>query len=252
MKNFKIFLAILFLGSILWSCRTDEHLTLSKITKSKIDALPAKEYVLYEPTNNQNPPVFTVTWTETNFTFTDNENPSPGAPVTYELQADLKGKEFGNPVVLASTNELYANIFTKDLNQILLSKFDANPSKALDLELRVVAYYGLNKANFTESENVLNVKITAYKPLEIIPAVYIIGDMNGWNNTNTDYIMYRNSNSLDDFTYTYTGRIAANTYYKFVPEESLGTYKAYTRKDDKIWLMKKVQAVLFITNLKGM
>lgn len=232
MKNIKIIFALVFAAIFAIACRTDDLLTLNNVNNSTLDALPSKNYVLYEPTNNQNPLVFTVTWTETTFLLSESSNPSPGAPVNYELEMDLKGNNFANPQVLASTNSLYANILTKDLNQLLLTKYNANPDTPLEMQMRIVAYYGENKANVAISENVLDLMVTAYKPLEIIQAVYLLGDMNGWNNTNTDYIMYRDTNSLTDNTYTYTGRLAANTYFKFLPEESLGTYKAYGRKDE--------------------
>lgn len=232
MKTIKIFLSILFTVVMLFSCRNeDDQLTLKTVNKSVLDDIPVKTFTLAEPQDGQNPVLFTVTWTETTFLLSDSGNPSPAAPVHYILEMDKKGNNFNSPTVLTSTPLLVANILLKDLNQILLTNFSAEPNEPIDLELRIKAFYGENQANSTVSENVLALAVTAYKPVDVVPALYLLGDMNGWNNTNTDFPFFRNTNSKDDQTYTYTGRLAANTYFKFLPEESLGTYKAYGYKD---------------------
>ncbi len=232
MKSIKQFFLLLILGSLLFSCRTDDELTLQSSKKSTLDDIPVKDFVLQEPQNGENPLLFTVTWSETQFMLSDSSNPGAAAPLTYVVEIDKQGNDFKNPAILASTNKLSANISTKELNQIILNGFTNDPKAATPLEIRVVAYYGENQVNSLISENTLKINVTPYQPVTKIPAVYLLGDMNGWNNTNTDYIMYRNTNSKDDYTYTYTGKLAANTYFKFIPEESLGTYKAYCRKDD--------------------
>lgn len=233
MKTIKIFLSILFTAVMLFSCRNeDDQLTLKTVNKSVLDDIPVKTFTLAEPQDGQNRVLFTVTWTETTFLLSDSGNPSPAAPVHYILEMDKKGNNFNSPTVLTSTTLLVANILLQDLNQMLLINFGAEPDTPIDLELRIRAYYGENQTNSAVSENVLSLTVTPYKPVDIIAALYLLGDMNGWNNTNTDFPFFRNSNSKDDQTYTYTGRLAANTYFKFLPEESLGTYKAYCYKDN--------------------
>ena len=44
--------------------------------------------------------------------------------------------------------------------------------------------------------------------------------------------MFRDDSDPSNPVYTYTGRIAANCYFKFCPEEALGTYKMYCDKGD--------------------
>lgn len=232
MKSLKIFLRIIVISFILFSCRTDDLLTLQDSKSSVLDDLAVSTFTLSEPQNNQNPLLFTASWTSTQFYLSGDVNPGAASPITYVLQIDKAGNEFANPFTLFSTNKLVANVFTKDINQILLNNLKLEAGTPVDLELRILAYYGENQLHSLPSENVLKITISPYKPVDVIPAVYLIGDMNGWNNTSTDFIMYRSSNSKDDYTYTYTGKLAANTYYKFIPEESLGTYKAYCRKDD--------------------
>lgn len=232
MKTLKTILIIFLSGFVIWSCREDDLLSLKEVMPSVLDDVAVKEYVLTEPAANANPLLLTSTWTETKFNLSSSSNSEPAGPINYVLQMDKEGNDFKDPVVLASTNTLSANIFVKDINAILLTKLNFQPETGGTVELRIMTYYGQNQLYSVASENILKIKITPYKPLEEVAAVYLIGDMNGWNNTSTDYLMFRSSNDPDDKTYTYTGRLAANTYFKFIPAESLGTYKAYCRKDD--------------------
>ncbi len=232
MKTLKTISIIVLSGLMIWSCREDDLLSLKEVMPSVLNDVAVKEYVLTEPADNVNPLLLTSTWTETKFNLSSSSNSEPAGPINYVLQMDKEGNDFKNPVVLASTNTLSANIFVRDINAILLTKLNVQPETESTVELRIMSYYGQNQIHSIASENIQKVKITPYKPLEEVAAVYLLGDMNGWNNTSIEYLMYRNSNDPDDKTYTYTGRLAGNTYFKFIPQESLGTYKAYCRKDD--------------------
>jgi len=240
---FKIFMISLWGSLLLTSCRTDDQLTLKDITPTAIDDIPQKSFILTEPSANTNPLMATITWTQTEFSLSSASHPEPAGTVNYALQMDIDGNNFANPVTVASTNGLSANLFVKDINAVLLNKFNAVPEEEAHLELRILTYYGQN--NSIPSSNTLKISVTPYKPLEEVQAVYLLGDMNGWNNTSTEYIMFRNSNNPDDRTYTYTGRIAGNTYFKFIPQESLGTYKAYCRKDDSTMTYEETDAGAF-------
>lgn len=232
MKSFYNILKISLLSLVLFSCQKEELLTLESTNASIIDNIPVTTFVLQEPQSGVNPLVLTVSWTETIFKLSDSADPAPAAPVIYELQMDKAGNNFASPVTLASTNELSTNINTLELNGQLLDVLKLEAGIPSDLQLRIIAYYGENKIHSVKAENTLYINVTPYEPLQDIPNVYLLGDMNGWNNTDITYIMYRKSNDVDDATYTYTGRLGANTYFKFLPEESLGTYKAYCRADD--------------------
>lgn len=250
MKTITNILLICSVFFLLGSCREDSLLTLESLSESELSELPATSYTLSEPVGSQNPLVFTVNWTPTYFTLDTSIDPSPAGPISYTLELDKKGNNFSSPVVLASTGSLYTHVLTKDLNGLLLSTYKAEPEVPIELELRIAAYYGENKTKVAYSKNTLSFSASVYKPLDQIPAVYLIGDMNGWNNTSTQFIMYRNSNSITDKTYTYTGRLAAGTYYKFIPEESLGTYKAYVRKDDSTLAYEESEGGAFFNEVE--
>ncbi len=232
MKSIKYLFAPLLALLALVACREEPLLTLEQVKASELKPLVQTEFTLSEPVSGQNPLVFTANWSETVFRLSESTNPTPGGPVSYSLEIDQKGNEFASPSVLAATGSLYAHVLAKDLNGLLLSAFQADPAEPIELELRIVAYYGENKISKAVSDNTLDLTVTVYKPVSTVPAIYLIGDMNGWDPTNTDYILYRDTNAVSDHTYTYTGRLAAGTYFKFMPQEALGTYKAYIRKDD--------------------
>lgn len=233
MKKFIKILFLSFIGSLLvFSCRTsDDLLTLNETLPSKIDDVAVTNFVLQEPAPDTNPLLLTVTWTETQFKLSNNSShPEPAGPVNYLLQMDKGGNNFATPLVVASTTGLSSDLFLKDINAILLVKLGAIPEEQNAVELRIIANYGTSQS--VASTNVLKLNITPFKPVVAVDPIYLTGDMNGWDNTNTDFLMFRDSNNKDDRTYTYTGKLAANTYYKFTPKESLGTYKSYCRKDD--------------------
>lgn len=232
MKKFIKLLFFSFVGGLLiYSCRTDDQLTLNETLPSKLDNVPVSKFVLQEPPATENPLLITVTWTETQFKLSSNSSHAePAGPINYVLEMDKAGNNFAKPIVLASTTGLSADLFLKDMNTILLTKLSAVAEKENEVECRIVANYGTNQS--VASTNTLKLTITPFKPVVALDPVYLTGDMNGWNNTNTDFIMFRDSNNKDDRTYTYTGRLAANTYYKFTPKEALGTNKAYGRKDN--------------------
>ena len=212
-------LSILFLA-----CRTDDLLTLKNSSASIIDSLAVSEFILQEPESGQNPLAFTVTWTETKFVLSDGDYPGPVAPIRYALEMDKKGNNFQSPIVLTSTMQLNANVFVKDINGIILSKFNSEDQSSIEFDLRIMAYYGENQVHSLVSENLVSISVVPYKPVDVIPAVYLIGDMNGWDNSNKDYIMFRNSNDVNDGQYVYTGYFPKATYFKFCSEKFLGSY----------------------------
>lgn len=232
MKIFNIHIITLLCLLGLIGCKDDESTpVLTKIIPSTIDNFPSDNYVLTEPLDN-NPLLFTVTWTETMFQLDGSANPIPAAPVNYTLQIDKVGNNFASPQTVAVTSSLSTNIYVKDFNELLLKNLALAADQSAEVELRILANYGQNLAGESLSANTITLTVTPYQPTEDLQSIYLLGDMNGWNNRNTDFIMFRNSSDPKDRVYTYTGRIQAGCYFKFIPEQSLGSYKAYCRKDD--------------------
>lgn len=224
--------AMACLLSLAGCSESDKVPALTSTEASTLDALPFSETKLTSPKDGTNPLLCTITWTESLFYLNGDDQPSPAGPVSYTVQIDKAGNNFASAQPLVVTGSLSANVFVADMNDLLLTKFGAKADEAVSMEMRLLASYGENSTIPVVSSNTLSLTLTPYSPVVKIPAIYIVGDMNGWDNKNTDFMMFRDNNDPNSGVYTYTGRIGANCYFKFCPEESLGTYKMYCRNDD--------------------
>lgn len=230
MKTYKILLCciIALFGS--FGCSNDDDSpALTQVQSSALDELPFKDVILTEPADD-NPLLCTITWSETLMFLDGAQQPTPAGPVSYTLETDMAGAGFTTKQTLAVTDALAANIFVKDMNKLLIDNFGAVPGVPIDMEFRVISNYGENVTAYYVSENKLLLTITPYQSTDKFQPVYIIGDLNGWNNTDTGYIMFRDDSDPSNLTYTYTGKFGG--YFKFCPAESLGSYKMYCNAGD--------------------
>lgn len=74
---------------------------------------------------------------------------------------------------------------------------------------------------------------TAVEKPSIIRPIYIIGDLNSWNNSDitTMLPLFKDNTSNDNPVFTYTGYLPAGNF-KFLPEEALNSYKALCFKSE--------------------
>jgi hypothetical protein len=255
MKTKNIFLGlILFVTAGLFvACSKDDTTpVLTNITVSTLDALPVTDFILTKPAGGENPSVVTITWTETVFKTSEN---LPVGPVSYTLEADKSGNNFSNPVALAASRDLYANLMAKDVNKILIDNFAAVPEQAISIELRVKTTFGeatlgtVIAANTAYSSNTLTLTLTPFEPAADIVPVYFIGNMQGWDNGGTQFPMYRDDNDPSNGVFTYTGLFAANTYFKMCSQENLGGWdKMYYKGEDGKLLIGNSDPAFFIEN----
>lgn len=235
MKNKLFYICLLLIPTaFFFSCQDDDKSpVLTGFEASSLDHLPFNSIVLETPEKGTNPLLFTVTWSETFFFLDGSDKAFPAGPVNYSLQLDKEGNDFKNAKTLAASSQLYTDILVADINTFLLKQIGAVPGSAENYEMRIVAFYGAgNPDQGIPSANKLPITITAYNPPVDIEPIYIIGDLQGWKNNSKEFMMYRNSMDPNDFVYTYTGRIAANTYFKFCPESGLGAWdKMYCMGD---------------------
>ncbi|MCD8031185.1 MAG: SusE domain-containing protein [Bacteroides sp.] len=210
------------------SCENDtDGPTLTEITPSVISSLPSGVFDLssYDE-ENDNPLLFTLRWSPTEFHMKGNSAPQGVAPITYSIEIDRSGNNFADPATLAATTADTVDVFRKDLNDFLLSQLKLEAFETYELELRLSVKFGEGNHEFNQLYSENKVTFTAI-PSEGLQHVYIIGDMNGWNNSNTDFMMFRDNSDETEFDYIYVGRIAENTYFKFVSESNLGTWNLF-------------------------
>lgn len=233
MNNHRIYFIFCFFVCLITACTKKEKLTLNNTNASLINSLQQTDYVLENP-GEENHMLFTVSWTATLFNMGGGGDPVPAAPLMYTLQADEAGNNFDSAKILTVTSDLSHEILIKDFNSFLMDSLDAHPGSRKEIELRLLISYGQNGARKTYSGNVLKLAVTPFTYSDPLQLIYIIGDMNGWNNNNTATMlpMFKENSQPNNYTYTFTGFVRANCFFKFLPTESLGSYKAYCRKDE--------------------
>jgi hypothetical protein len=137
--------------------------------------------------------------------------------VKYILEADLMDNNFSKPIKITETEKLYADFYTKDLKTLIDQIIGSETKTPNDISFRIktVSEYGeMYSQPFT-------LNITSYLDVEpTVENIFIIGDMNGWDNTSKEYIMFRANNDANDQTYTYTGYFPKASYFKFCSEKS--------------------------------
>jgi hypothetical protein len=136
----------------------------------------------------------------------------------FVVQIDSAGKNFANPITLKTVTGSYSGaVIAKDLNAILLAMgFAFNTTYTVDA--RVVSSYGNN--NEAYYSNVLQLQVTPYKipPKIPVPAkLYLVGDINGWNNSGSLPIKYQFS-KIDETTYAGIFNFPGGGGYKLIQE----------------------------------
>jgi len=202
------------------------------IKPSTINSPTATNFVLQNP-GSLNPVLFQANWVEALFYLNGSTTQTSVSSISYKLQIDFAGNQFKSPQLLAETTSLSADIYTKDFNQLLIDKFGANSSGSVDLEMRILIEFTYKGASGNAlSENVINLHVTPYTKTDPLQPMYIIGDLNSWNNSDTNgmLIMFKDNQNSNNYAYTYTGYMPVGNY-KFLPKESLGSNKAYCFKE---------------------
>lgn len=202
------------------------------IVSGNINDIALNSYNLQNP-GTTNPVLFNLSWAECKFYIKGTNSSASVSSIKYKVQLDVAGNQFSNAQTLVETSSLSADIYTKDLNQLLIDKFQANSSATVNLEMRLLIEFVYKGASgSTLSDNVINLQISPYINIDPLQPMYIIGDLNNWDNTDTNgmLIMFKDNQNSDNYSYTYTGYMPVGNY-KFLPEVSLGTYKAYCFKE---------------------
>lgn len=217
--------------TLMSACNDDESIGGVTTTEPILSSLASNEWVLAQPAQDQNPFLFRLNWTKARF-FDQTGEIVYADNILYEIEADLSDNNFSKPIVLASTNKLFTDIYTQQFNTAIKQMLGEDSETVQNITIRTKASGGPGPNAYSEA---ITLVVTPYiyvapQPEPDTPKhIYIIGDMNGWDPNNTDYIMYRNSNDIEDGIYTYTGYFANGNegiYFKFCAEEFLGGYNS--------------------------
>lgn len=148
-------------------------------------------------------PMTTLNW--------DNASFGAKVAISYDIQMDIAGANFENPILLGSTNTPALDIMTGEMNKQLLNR-DLPAGKSVAVEIRVVSSVGtISGISSYESgySNAITLNITPYSGEKIYPMLYTPGNHQGWAPEKAAPIY---SISGDG---TYTGYIQLNGEFKF-------------------------------------
>ncbi len=204
------------------ACEDDHNIVDGNIqtVAAQLNSLSQTNIQLNKPKNEDNPFLFRLTWNKARFNY-ESGNYAFVEEVQYTVEIDLMDNNFSNPMTVVETNNLYTDLYTTDVKSIIdtLNGEEITSEKQYSIRVKTSSLHGE-----AYSEPIV-LAISSY--LNIDPEVehlFIIGDMNGWDNSNKDYIMFRNSNDVNDGQYVYTGYFPKATYFKFCSEKFLGSY----------------------------
>lgn len=111
------------------------------------------------------------------------------ATVTYALEMDLASNDFANAVELANGNILSASITVAQLNSAMIKLqqvYGFADNTGQKVEFRVSGSISPSVDPFYT--NVVSTTITPYPADVEYPKVYVIGDFNGWNHANDQFL----------------------------------------------------------------
>jgi hypothetical protein len=186
------------------ACKKDE--VRATLTPSNSPTLTSTTSTVVLTQANAAQPAATFTWTPvTSLAWANAEN-TYKPTITYYIQIDTKGHDFGAPVSIAAGNGPNTVLTVEDLNTAL-GTLGVKPGTAADVEVRLNASYATNSSTVS---NVLPLKVTSYafcaQPAAS-KAWSIIGmAVKGWS---TDVAMTYDCASG---TYSYTGPFIADEY----------------------------------------
>lgn len=218
-----LFLMIAMLAFV--SCNDDDEPVIPQYQPSVLTHPENGSY--YELLQkNKNNEAFALSWT------TYKQSDLALSPPVYYVQIDTVGNNFKRAQTIAQVSEaseptsatVYsASVTVAALNSALITGLNLEPDNEYSLEIRVVTKIGEAFIKPSAS-NIFALKVTPYLEVALPDPIHLIGNMFGedsWSNTNYKFVMFRASN---DGLNTYTGKFAAGSEFKFIPNANLGSW----------------------------
>lgn len=154
----KFALGALALASLSFSaCKKDE--VRATLTPSNSPTLASTTNTVVLAQANATQTAATYTWTPVSSLVWANADNTYKPAITYYIQVDTKGHNFGAPVSLPAGNGPNTVLTVANLNTALTT-LGVTPGTATDVEVRLNASYATNSSTVS---NVLPLKVTSYK-----------------------------------------------------------------------------------------
>lgn len=179
MKTFRQIAWIAALIPALWACETYEMPPIIPQTASTISSPAAGASIVLKKDGADK--------TDIEFTVTAADFGTTGI-VKYQLQMDLPNSNFAAPVKLgAETESNIVKVNVKALNDALLAK-GLPFGKPANVQFRVQS--SINLALSPLIGQVTTLSVTPYDATVAIPLMYVPGDYQGWDPTNTKTVLF--------------------------------------------------------------
>lgn len=149
-----------------------------------------------------------------NLTWTTGTNNGTGASISYYLEIDKKGNDFGTSISYEMGKGIYAKDFSvKMLNDSLLARWGFLPGVVAELEARVISTV-YSSPQSGETSPVITINVTPYQPVST--TLYIIGDASpkGWDASNAIELTPQS----DPTQFVYQGSLLAGSF-KFITQK---------------------------------
>ncbi|MDD4489422.1 MAG: SusF/SusE family outer membrane protein [Paludibacter sp.] len=149
--------------------------------------------------------------TAVTFNWTSGTNNGTGTSISYVLEVDKQGNNLANPIRFELGKGKYSQVFlTGELNDLLLTRWNATPGTAITLEARVISTIHTTPAT-GETSPVISIRVTPYQPVS--KTLYIIGSAspNGWSADNAIEL----TPQADPTVFVYQGSLGVGTF-KFI------------------------------------
>ncbi len=171
MRNSKYMFGLICLSLILFACEDNYERTPGGETVSTnpvLNALSENEFTIEAPKDDVDGQfLFRTSWSRPRISY-ENGLPVEVENMRYTLQAGILSQNFAKEVVVAETDELFADIFSGKLYNAIEQLIDGDFDETQNIELRVVADYDGNTEKLISNSVILVVsKAASWEPVEV-------------------------------------------------------------------------------------
>ncbi|MHB1922143.1 MAG: SusF/SusE family outer membrane protein [Chitinophagaceae bacterium] len=198
-----IFLLLFLMAMLFYSCKKTQLVSVNVnaplvLTTSGADSVNAVALEQIQAQSN----AITFNWTT-------GSNKGTNASISYLLQIDEVGHHFGTPVQIFQGKAAYTqNLTVAQLNDSLLSHWNAQPDSVVHLEARIIATVSAPGIQ-PDTSNQVSMLFTPYLPVST--TLYLIGDatLNGWNTSLGTSMV---ADPSDPTTFIFQGNLTAGQF----------------------------------------
>lgn len=203
-------------GLFLNSCQQSEDVIISNGEPVAL-SLSSTELVLSQKAYANN--ALSISWTH-------GSNQGTGSSISYILEIDKAGNNFGNAKIYDLGKGVYEKSFSVfGLNDLILNNWGVQPGVSVKFETKVTA----NVTDETVEDGVTEIKtfsVTPYKPVS--SELYIVGDAtpNGWNITGATALT---PSASKPWVFTYQGQLRTGNFKFAISQDECWCQDFYTQ-----------------------